>query len=149
MHYQIMKGTKNRAYIVPLLYTLVWCIGLCIGVFGLLPTADGGKRMIIAAFSVYGIFCVNSLLDILFYYLRAVKENVKPAFGYMMLFFAFAVLIVIVMSDLYLNHENVFLLIGVLLTMGISNYGMGFVKHNPSICFEEIQGKRYKSNFKL
>lgn len=143
-----MPECRKIKYLIPLFYTLIWCIGLCIGVFGLLPSAIGSKKMIIASFSVFGIFCANTLLDILFYYIRAVTECVRPAFGFIMLLFAFSILIVIVLSRIYLDYENIYLLISVLIVMALSNYGMGVVRHNPSICFEEIKGNNYKSNFK-
>lgn len=143
-----MSEDRGRKYLTPLFYTLVWCIGLCIGVFGLLPSAVGSRRMIIAALSVYGIFCANTLLDILFYYLRAFNERVKPTFAYIMIAFTFSILAVMTLSHLYVDCENVLLLISVLIVMGLTNYGMGVIKHNPSICFEEIKGLNFKSNFK-
>lgn len=143
-----MATKRNRSYLGPLFYTLVWCSSLCIGVFGLLPRAEGVMRMIIAAFSVYSIFIVNSMIDVFLYYVKAVTKEVRPAFAWILFMLAVPVVASLFLSKLYVTNSKTIFLIGILFSMGLSHYGMGVIKHNTNICFIEDGGNVFNTRMK-
>lgn len=66
----------------PVFYTLVWAIGFFIGIFGFLPNTEGSLKLIVGAFTAYGIFLMNACIDFWIFLVRNLAYQVKPLVAY-------------------------------------------------------------------
>lgn len=125
-------------------YTSVWVIGMLVTILGLTPPYTGIRRQIYCIGSIYGVFCLNSLIDLIIYFARAIKEDPKPTFGFMIFLFFLLMLGIVVFSTIFYSTSNTIYLWSVIILMTISFFGMTFIKLNKEICFQTIEGKDYK-----
>lgn len=124
----------------------MWAIGFFIGIFGFLPNTEGPLKLIVGAFTAYGIFIMNACIDFWVFLVRNLAYQVKPLVAYILLALGIVTFSTIVLSYVYVNTESmqVFTLISILMILAF--FIMEYIKANEESCVIEIQGSCYKSN---
>lgn len=130
----------------PVFYTLVWMIGFFIGIFGFLENAEGPIKLIVGAFTAYGIFISNALIDFWVFLVKNLAFKIKPLVAFILLCLAAKTLLSIWLSYLYIDSGSKFLFSLISIIMILSFFGMEYIKANEESCVLEIEGNRYKSN---
>lgn len=145
-----MQGNLKDKYLIPAIYSVPWAIGLLNSVFCFVSTDSETVRKIIAAFSVYTVFFLNTLIDIFLLFVRAVNTHVKPFFAYISIIIFFLLLFSIIFARSFYNTENIGMIIGVIITIILSYYFMAIVRHSLNLCFTDAPVKRrsLKSNLR-
>lgn len=137
-----MRDNWKDRYLVPAIYTVPWAIGLLNSVFCFTSSDTEAIRKIIAAFSVYTGFFLNTLVDIFLLYVKATKVHVKPFFASIFLVISFLLLMSIVSAWAYYLTENIGLILGVIIFILVSYYFMAMLRRNPDLCFTGIPVKK-------
>lgn len=141
-----MSSLRQWKYWLPIFYTIVWIIGFLIGIFGILPGAEGSLKIVVAAFTTYFIFLVNAFIDFRVFLYRNSEYETKPMVDYIVIAIAFACFAAIILSYYYVITENAGLFGTASVVMIGSFFGMEFIKHNPALCFISPVGSDFKSN---
>ena len=145
-----MQGKWKDKYLIPAIYSVPWAIGLLNSVFCFVSADSETARKIIAAFSVYTVFFLNTLIDIILLFVKAVKTHVKPFFAYISTIIFFLLIFSIIFARVFYNTENIGMIIGVIITILLSYYFMAIVRRNLNLCFTDAPVKRrvLKSNLR-
>lgn len=130
----------------PIFYTLVWMIGFFIGIFGFLDDAEGPAKLVAGAFTAYGIFILNAVIDFWVFLVKNLTFKVKPFVAYILLALGVVTFVSIWLSYLFITSGNKIIFAIVSAIMILTFFGMECVKANEQSCVEEVQGTRYKSN---
>lgn len=130
----------------PIFYTTVWTIGFIIGIFGILPNAEGCLKLVVGAFTTYLIFLVNAFIDFRLYLYENIKFETRLAVDWVVVGIAFTSFDSIILSRYFVITENIFLFGIASALMVISFFGMEWIKHNPKICFKQFSEREYHTN---
>lgn len=130
----------------PVFYTLVWTIGFFIGIFGFLQNAEGPLKLIVGAFTAYGIFLMNACIDFWIFLVRNLSYQIKPLVAYIFLALGLVTFATILLSYIYVNTESIQIFSLISALMILSFFVMEYIKANEHTCVIEIQGSCYKSN---
>lgn len=141
-----MSSIKSWRYWPPIFYTLVWIAGFLIGIFGILPGAEGPLKIVVAAFTTYLIFLINAFIDFRIYIYDNSKYETTPMIDYIVAGIAMSCFIAIILSYYYVITNNIGLFGAASVIMIGSFFGMEMVKHNPALCFMCPAGSDFKSN---
>lgn len=139
---------REWRYWPPIFYTLVWIIGFLIGIFGILPNAEGPLKLVIAAFTTYLIFLVNAFIDFRIYLYSNDRYRTKPMVIWVVVAIAIFCFSSILLSHFYVITEKGELFKLASLIMILSFLAMELVKHNPRLCFVIPTGFDFTPNTK-
>lgn len=130
----------------PIFYTTVWTIGFIIGIFGILPNAEGCLKLVVGAFTTYFIFLVNAFIDFRLYLYNNIKFETRLTVDWIVVGVAVTFFATILLSRYFVITENKILFGIASLLMVISYFGMEWVKHNPKICFKQFSESEFRTN---
>lgn len=141
-----MSSLKKWRFWPPIFYTIAWIAGFLIGIFGILPGAEGPLKIVVASFTTYFIFLINAYIDFRVYLYNNSKYETKPMIDYIVAAIAILCFAAIILSYYYVITENTGLFGAASAVMIGSFFGMEIVKHNPALCFISRVGSDFISN---
>lgn len=143
----VLDDTKIHRILIPILNTLVWAIGLSMGIFGFMPKVTVWQtQLVIGGWTVYFIF----LLETVIYYMDLSVLHADRQFGSNVLIFISAVFLTIISSIffgwLFIQYEQILAFGGMICSMIASKAVMAFMSNNLSLCFFKSKGLIYSSH---
>lgn len=133
---------------VPIIATMLWCAGLCIGVYGLLPKLEDPKfQFVLIAHSVYLLFVVESIVD----FLNVSAKNQEQHYNssVFIMFGVYTILFMCVVIATFFQcvwNDCCICSIMILVFMTLHKFVMAFFNNNQSIFLHVIKGQTLNSN---
>lgn len=143
----VLDNTKIHRILIPILNTLVWAIGLSMGIFGIMPKVTVWQtQLVIGGWTVYFIF----LLETVIYYMDLSVHHADRQFGSNVLIFISAVFLTIISAIffgwLFIQYEQILAFGGMICSMIVSKAVMAFMSNNLNLCFFKSKGLIYSSH---
>ncbi|HJG76943.1 hypothetical protein [Phocaeicola barnesiae] len=142
-----LNDIKIHRILIPILNTLVWAIGLLMGIFGFMPKINVWQtQLVIGGWTVYFIF----LLETVIYYLDLSVYHADRQFGSNVLIFISAVLLTTISAIffgwLFIQYNQILVLGAMICSMIASKAIMVFMSNNLDFCFFKSKGLIYNSH---
>lgn len=143
----VLDDSKIHHILIPILNTLVWAIGLSMGIFGFMPKISVWQtQLVIGGWTVYFIF----LLETIICYMDLSVHQADKQFGSNVLIFISAVFLTLVSAIffgwLFIQYNQILALGAMICSMIASKAVMAFMSNNLNLCFFKSKGLTYNSH---
>ena len=150
--YCVFMKNKDEGFVykflVPILSTMLWGVGLCTGVFGLLPKAVNAEaQFFIAAYSVYVLFIFDTIVEFIDIWAVSCKRHYGGnVFGLFALYaLIFVGVIIATFVDVFCYSKEACKLI-VVICMILHKCLMAFFNNHHGYFLLDIKGDVFNSN---